>query len=328
MSKVLITGATGLLGANLTRELYRLGHDIRLLVRPTASLRLLDDIPAEIFHGDVQHEAAVNLAVQGCEYVVHAASITDQWGVTFEDYERVNYTGTILIADACRRHNVRKLIYVSTANTLGPGSKTEPGNELAGFSLFGAGSGYINSKYLAQQYVLEQVEKHGLPAVVVNPTFIIGPHDARPSSGKLLLHGIKSRWVWCPPGGKNFVHVGDVCRGIALAMEKGKPGNCYLLAGENLSYREFFRIVSRTVRRKRMLLTIPAWVLKAGGLAGSLTGKLTGHKPRLNYTTASLLCLNNYYTGRKSERELGMRYASAEAAVADACAWLKENDYF
>lgn len=328
MSKVLITGATGLLGANLTRELYRLGHDIRLLVRPTANLRLLDDIPAEIFHGDVQHEAAVNLAVSGCEYVVHAASITDQWGITFDDYERVNYTGTVLIADACRRHNVRKLIYVSTANTLGPGSKTEPGNELAGFSLFGAGSGYINSKYLAQQYVLEQVEKHGLPAVVVNPTFIIGPHDARPSSGKLLLHGIKSRWVWCPPGGKNFVHVGDVCRGIALAMEKGKPGNCYLLAGENLSYREFFRIVSRTVSRKRLLLTIPGWVLKAGGLAGSLAGKLTGRRPKLNYTTAWLLCLENYYTGRKSERELGMRYVSTETAVIDACAWLKENDYF
>lgn len=328
MSKILITGATGLLGANLTRELYRLGHDIRLLVRPSANLRTLADIPVELFHGDVGDPQAVQLAVAGCEYVVHAASITDQWGISFEDYERVNFTGTVHIAEACRRHGVKKLVYVSTANTLGHGTKNEPGNELAGFSLFSAGSGYINSKYLAQQYVLEQVEKHGLPAVVVNPTFIIGPHDVRPSSGKLLLHGVRSWFVWCPPGGKNFVHVGDVCRGIALAIEKGKPGDCYLLAGENHSYREFFRIVSRTIGRKRLLFTIPAWVLKAVGLAGSLAGQFTGRRPKLNYTTARLLCLGNYYSGRKSERDLGMRYLSTETAVADACAWLKENDYF
>lgn len=328
MSKILITGATGLLGANLTRELYRLGHDVRVLVRPTANLRTVADIPVEIFHGDVCDPGSVRLAVTGCDYVVHAASITEQWGVPFEDYERVNFTGTRHVADACREQGVGRLIYVSTANTLGHGTRREPGNELSGFALFSAGSDYINSKYLAQQYVLEQVEKHGLDAVVVNPTFIIGPYDARPSSGKLILHSVRARWVWYPPGGKNFVHVADVCRGIALAMEHGKPGDCYLLAGENRSYREFFRIVNHAVRRKRFLLPIPAWVLKAGGMAGSLAGKLTGRRPKLNYTTARLLCLGNYYSGRKSERELGMRYVSTETAVADACAWLQENDYF
>ncbi len=314
-------------GANLTRELYRLGHDLRLLVRPTANLRTLADIPAELFHGDINDPLAVSNAVAGCEYVVHAASITGQWGISFEEYERVNFTGTVHIAEACRARSVRKLIYVSTANTLGHGTKKEPGNELAGFSLFSAGSGYINSKYLAQQYILEQVEKHGLPAVVVNPTFIIGPYDVR-SSGRLLLHGIRSPMVWCPPGGKNFVHVADVCRGIAQAIEKGKPGDCYLLAGENLTYREFFRIVGQATGRKPWLLTVPSWALRLGGMIGSLAGSVTGRRPKLNNTTARLLCMGNYYSGRKSERELGMRYVSAKRAVTDACAWLKENDYF
>lgn len=328
MTKVLITGANGFLGSNLTREMYRLGYEIKIMVRPTADLKAIADIPCEIFTGRLDDAAQVMQAVEGCKVVVHAGCITDQWGVSFEEYEKVNFTGTQHVVRACLHHQVEKLIYVSTANTIGPGSRQQPGTELNGFSLFNANSGYINSKYLAQQYVLEQVERAALPAVVVNPTFMIGPNDVKPSSGKLLLYGVGKRILFHPPGGKNFVHIQDVCRGIINAIDKGKTGDCYLLAGQNLSYREFFRLVDDAQHRKTLLIKIPPLVLKIAGMAGSVLAKLSGRSTRLNYTSAYLLCLQNYYTGRKSERELQLRYTPIKTAVHEAFSWFRENAYF
>jgi len=327
MKKILITGANGFLGSNLTRELYRLGYDVRIFVRSGADLKGVSDIPCEIFFGNIDHKEDVQQAVAGCNAVIHAASITDQWDITFEQYERVNYTGTRNIADACLAAQVDRFIYVSTANTMGPGSKTQPGSELSGFTLFHANSGYINTKYMAQQYVLEQVERNHLPAIIVNPTFMIGPNDIKPSSGKLLLYGLHKKVLFYPPGGKNFVYINDVCQGIINALDNGKVGDCYLLAGHNLSYKEFFRLVNGIEKEPGIMIRIPVFVMKVAGALGSLREKVIGKSSKLNYTAAYLLCLDNYYSGKKSERELLVKYTPVEEAVKRALSWFKENNY-
>ncbi|MEC5143906.1 NAD-dependent epimerase/dehydratase family protein [Chitinophaga sp. 212800010-3] len=324
MKKVLVTGASGFLGSNLTRELYRIGYDIKVLIRPSADIKCIADIPCEIFFGSIDNQEDVMEAVKGCDIVIHAACITEQWGVSFDAYEQANFTATRYIVAACLVRQVKRLIYVSTANTIGPGNKNNPGNELNGFTLFNANSGYINSKYLAQQYVLEQVVARQLPAVVVNPTFMIGPQDVKPSSGKLILYGLKHRLLFYPPGGKNFVHIRDVCKGIISAITNGKAGDCYLLAGHNLSYGEFFRLLRKISGKKQLQIKIPAFILRAAGLFGSIPGISS----KLNYTTAYLLCLDNYYSGKKSERDLQVRYTPVEAAVSGAFNWFKENNYF
>jgi dihydroflavonol-4-reductase len=323
MKKVLITGANGFLGSNLTRELYRMGYDIRIIVRPAADLKSIADIPCDVFFGHIDNIEHVLDAMKGCDIVIHAACITEQWGVSFAEYEKINFTATRHITAACLTLKVKQFIYVSTANTIGPGNKQHPGNELNGFTLFNANSGYINSKYLAQQYVLEQVAAKQLPGIVVNPTFMIGPNDVKPSSGKLILYGLKHRLLFYPPGGKNFVHIKDVCKGIINAMEKGKTGDCYLLAGQNLSYGEFFRLLKKISGKRQLLIPIPGFVLKMAGMIGSLPG-ISG---KLNYSTAYMLCLDNYYSGKKSERELQLHYTPVETAVSGAFTWFKENNY-
>ncbi|WP_343702346.1 NAD-dependent epimerase/dehydratase family protein [Chitinophaga sp.] len=327
MHKVLVTGANGFLGANLTRELYRMGYEVKAMVRPSADLKSIADIPCEIFFGRIDNVEDVLQAMEGCNIVIHTACITEQWAISFEEYERVNFTGTQYVVEACLRRQVDKLVYVSTANTIGPGSREKPGNELNGFTLFNANSGYINSKYLAQQYVLEQVERRGLNAVVVNPTFMIGPNDSKPSSGKLLLYGLHKKVLFYPPGGKNFVHIHDVCKGILNAIQLGKAGECYLLAGANLSYREFFNLLYARTRKPALMIRIPPLLLKLGGIIGTLAGKITGTTQKLNYSAAFLLCLQNYYTGQKSERELQLQYAPIDAAIAEALNWFEENAY-
>jgi dihydroflavonol-4-reductase len=327
MNKVLITGASGFLGSNLTRELFRLGYEVRIMVRPGAGLTVVSDIPCEMYFGNIDNKEHVSQAVAGCDVVIHAAAVTEQWSVPYSAYERINYTGTRHMVDACLEHQVSRFIYVSTANTMSPGSKANPGSELNGFTLFDANSGYINTKYLAQQYVLEQVESRKLPAVIVNPTFMIGPNDVKPSSGKLLLYGMHKKVLFYPPGGKNFVHINDVCQGIVNTITNGKVGDCYLLAGENLSFKEFFQTVNKVSGQHNIMIKIPALLFKMAGYIGSMLQKVTGISGKLNYTSAYLMCLDNYYSGRKSERELALHYTPVEMAIQQAMTWFKENKY-
>lgn len=328
MKKVLVTGANGFLGSNLVTRLNEEGYNVRVIVRKNADIKSIEGKSCEVVFGNVDNKDDVRRAIEGCDIVIHAACITDQWSISFDEYERVNFTATKYIADACLELGVKKLVYVSTANTMGPGSKHTPGNELSGFTLFKANSGYINSKYLAQQYVLEQTAMKKLPAVVVNPTFMIGPNDVKPSSGKLMLYCMGKKILFYPPGGKNFVYIKDVCSGIVNAIDKGKVGECYLLAGHNLTYKEFFKLVSDTSGEKKRFIQLPGFILKLAGRTGSIIEHIRRKSGRLNYTSSFLLCLDNYYTGKKAERELAISFTPMEHAVKDALDWFKTNNYY
>lgn len=324
---VLITGASGLLGANLVRYMYQQGFRIRILVRPGARLEVLADIPMEVIHGYIDQKACVDKAIEGCDYVVHAASLTTQWGTPYEEYKKININATQLIAEACLAYGVKRLIYISTANTLAPGSKLNPGTELNAFGLHHINSGYINSKYVALQYIQEQVQQKLLPAIILSPTFMIGRYDVKPSSGQMVLHGIKKGLIAYPSGGKNFVHVEDVCAGVVNAIEKGTIGEHYLLAGHNLSYKEFFKIIDEQMGRSSPKMKIPGSLLRGLGRMGSLFQTLSGRPVKLNYAASYMLSLDNYYSGKKAERDLGVQYKSVESAVADALEWFRETKY-
>lgn len=325
MNKVLITGGNGLLGANTARLLYRQGYNVRILIRPGADIRSISDLPLEIYHGSIDIGADVSAAVSGCDFVVHTASVTEQWGVPAQAYEKINIQGTKNIIESCLRHNVTKLVHISTANTMAPGSKTSPGNELGAFTLFYVNSPYINTKYIAQQLVLEAVAEKKLPAVVINPTFMIGPYDSKPSSGKLIRYALDKKILFYPPGGKNFVHVQDVAACIAEALKRDCNGATFLAAAENLTYGEFFTKIHQHAGQNPLMIKIPAIVLLITGLIGNFIGWITGKKQKLNYSSARLLCLDNYYSGEKSETYLNVKYRPVKEAIKDAIAWF-END--
>jgi dihydroflavonol-4-reductase len=324
--KTLVTGANGLLGANVVRELEARGREVRVMVRPKAALTALLDTDAELVHGDILDPGSLDRAVKGCDAVVHAAANTRQWPVNYEFYEPVNVTGTQNVMEACRRNNVGRIVYVSTANTFGPGTREDPGTELSEFSGFRLGSGYITSKFVAQQNVLSEIEKHGTPVVIVNPAFMIGPFDARPSSGKIIFMGLSGRIQFRPAGGKNFIHAGDAAIGVCNALERGRVGECYLLANENLSYSEFFDILNRVAGRQPWRLVLPTPVIRAGGLFGSISEKITGQPARLNRVNAGLLTLGNYYSGRKAVTELGLPQKPVVTAISDAIGWFRRNN--
>ncbi len=326
--KVLITGASGLLGGNLVLYMLQQQFDIRILVRKNSDLKTIQNLPIEVHYGNISNKENINNAIKGCDYVIHAASLTSQYGVKAQEYYDINVEATKIIALACLEHKIKRLIYISTANTIGCGTKDNPGTELNAFGLSKINSGYVNSKYLALQMIQEMVQQQHLPAIIISPTFMIGAHDTKPSSGQLLLHALNKKLLVFPQGGKSFVHVLDVCNSIVQALTKGTIGEQYLIAGENLSYGEFYGIVDCLVNKKTRKIIIPRYVLISIGHVSSFFEWMSNRTFKLNYTTAYLLSQDNYYSGEKAKRDLEIEYNSISTAVFDALEWFKKEKYF
>jgi dihydroflavonol-4-reductase len=309
------------------RKLIDAGHHVRIITRPQANRKVLDGLVHENAIGDITDWESVMAACQGCDAIIHCASLTAQVPNDFSFYESINVKGTVNMVEAARKTGIKRFVYISTANTIGPGTKEKPGTELSDFSMFRYGSGYINSKYLAQQYVLEQAERSGLQAIVLNPTFMIGPYDQRPSSGEMVLRALRQKIQFVPHSGKNFVHVSDVALAAVAALTRGKPGQCYLIANENLSYWEFFSRVCQVCNTKAIQITIPKIVLSAIGYLGTAMNFFFHCNSPVTHINMRIVNTETYYSGSKAERELGIHYTPVDQGIRDAAEWFSGNGY-
>ncbi len=326
MERVLVTGANGLLGANIVAQLNSMNFRVRILVRKGSNRISLKGLDFEVFEGEITCKEDVFHAVSGCDYVIHSAARTAQSPSDLEAYREVNINATRLLMDAAKHGKVKRFVFVSTANSFTNGSLTNPGNENSGFMPWLKKSGYAYSKYLAQMEVIKQAKEKGFPAVVVSPTFMIGPRDAKPSSGRLILHGHKNRIVFYPPGGKSFVDVEAAAEAACRALTQGKIGESYLLAGTNMTYRDFFNLISQVTGKKKVLIPIPQWLLTFNGYLSTVLHKLFSISLPLNVTNARLLGLDNYFSNAKAVSELGMRQTDLKNSVTRAINWFEKNN--
>jgi dihydroflavonol-4-reductase len=324
--KVLVTGANGFLASNIVRELIRHEADVRALVRPAADLTSLKGTDCELFYGHITEMTDVVEAVRDCNVVIHAAAETSHSYKGYQPYMEVNVNGTRNMLEASCKWQVKKFIFVSTANTFGYGTRDYPGNEETPARYPFTLSGYAISKSKAQELVLKYAQDGRLNATVVNPTFMIGPFDSKPSSGKIItmMHG--RRFVPVPPGGKNFVHVADVAKGIYNAIEKGKNGSCYLLAHENLSYAEFFTKVGLVSGKSFRKIKLSPLLLEILGIAGETLGLFRGRSD-LNRLNARILCVENYYSSARAVKELDMPQTPIDQAIVEAIEWFDRYGY-
>jgi dihydroflavonol-4-reductase len=320
--KVLITGANGFLAANVARELIKRGCEVRGMVRGKADLTSLEGLSIEYFKGNITNHAHVNKAVKGCDVVIHAAADTSQRFDTAGPLRKVNVEATRYFAEACIDHSVKRFIFVSTGNTIDFGTPENPGHEGNPLGKLFRKSGYALSKLEAEKMVAGMVKNRGLNAVIVNPTFMIGPYDAKPSSGRILKMMYPRKMVFIPKGGKNFVDVRAAAAAICNAFERGTPGERYLLAGVNLTYRQFLKIVRRGM--KTCPVVIPQWLLVGIGALGSLSRKMGVHS-ELSVYNARILSSLDYYTNKKAVSELKMPETQIDKAVNDAITWMKEQ---
>ncbi len=326
--KIFLTGTSGLLGSNVARELLRRGYAVRGLFRDHEDVSDYKDIaPFEPFYGDITDPAKMEEAVQGCQVVIHAAADTGLWPDRSPAYVATNVEGTRHIMQACQKAGVQRMIYVSSANTLGFGTKQHPGNEQTPPQFAQYGLGYMETKYQAQQMLLQAFRENNFPVVIVNPTFMIGPHDHKPSSGRMVLAVSEGKVPGYPLGGKNYVYVGDAATAIVNAIEMGRLGECYILGHVNLSYREMFTKVAQIVGVRPPRLPIPPVLTKGFGLLGSAYGKVFHKTPNVSYKMARVACDGHYFTAQKAVEELNMPQTSLDIAIKECYEWFKTNGY-
>jgi dihydroflavonol-4-reductase len=322
--KILVTGANGFLAANIIEELNSRGHEVRAMMRSNADTSALQNLQYECCYGQITKAEDVAIAVTGVDVVIHAAASTAQCQTHYQDTLKVNYDGTKNVIDACVKEKVKRLIYVSTANTFCNGTKEKPGTEEMPFSPLFSRSFYARSKFEAQQLVHKSVKEQGLDAVIVNPAFMLGARDSKPSSGQLILMFLDKKIVFVARGGKSFIHVKDAARGICNAITHGQKGECYLLANQNLSYREFIGVLDKVEGKRKIVVILPTLLLKLAGWIGDML-TFTGVSTPLNSVNMEILETGNYFSSAKAVSQLKIQMTPVEVAIKDAICWFAKN---
>lgn len=319
--RVLVTGISGLLGTNLVFLLLEKGYQVTGLARSIKNLPFGSHPNLELVQTELTADLQPYLNHVDC--VVHVAAITRQDLIDYDDYYQVNYKATTHIVESAITAGVQKFIYVSSANTIGYGIDPQidtPENQPMRVPF--TRSLYAKSKAAAESYLLQQTPR--LTVHIVNPTFMIGPYDSKPSSGAIILMSMTRRILFYPPGGKNFVAVKDVAAGIEKSITSGKNGKKYLLAGQNLSYRQFFKLVKNYTGKKQCLLPIPTILLQLAGYTGDLL-RAFKIKTSLCTNNMDILRVKNYYSNTTSINELEMHYQDIRNAISDSVEYFKSH---
>jgi dihydroflavonol-4-reductase len=320
----LVTGATGLLGNNVVRELLVRGQAVRVLVRESSNARSLAKLDVEHVVGAVTDREAVKRAVYGAGQIIHCAGhVHIGWG-DIDAHRQINVEGTRNIAEAARAEG-SKLVCVSSVNALGLGSKQKPATE----SHAEPGiipCGYVVSKRESDEMIAREIEK-GLRAVTVYPGFMLGPWDWKPSSGRLLLALATLFTPFYPLGGCSVADSRDVASGVLAAMNRAKVGSRYILAGANMSYKQIFDLMTSVTGAKGPTLPLGPVNRWIGGAWGDAYYRITGKEPEVNSATVRLSTQYHYFSSKRAEDELQYTVRAARETVESAWKWFCDYGY-
>jgi dihydroflavonol-4-reductase len=316
MGKTLVTGASGFLGSHLARALAARGDELRLLARRSANLEILEGVEFERATGDVTDRRAVRRAMDGVARVFHVAGRTSLRPRDREVVFAVNHRGAQIVFEEALAAGVERVVHTSTVGAIGvakPGGKADEGTP---FEIGHLGFAYVNSKHEAELEAF-RLTAHGLPVVIVNPTFVLGPDAPTGTSMGLVRRFLLGRIPAYVDGALNIVDVRDVAAGHLLADEKGEIGERYILGGRNFTLDRLFADLSRISGVEPPPLKLPVG-LAAGGLelARSLHLPLPTNPEEVR--SAGLWWT---YRNTKAKRELGFAPRPHEETLEDAVAW-------
>jgi dihydroflavonol-4-reductase len=246
VTKTLVTGGTGFVGVHLVRELAHRGDELRLLVRDRSNTDLLEGIEFERVTGDVTDRDSVRKAMKDVERVFHVAGTTSMRTRARNRVVEVNVGGTRNVMQEALRAGVTRAVLTSSSSAVGAAKRGETIDEEHPFTVGRLGITYINSKHEAELVAMRTAAK-GLPVVIVNPSFVLGPDDPNPSgtSNALVRRLLLRRIPGYLDGAINIVDVRDVAKGHLLADERGEEGERYLLTGRNFTLQRLFADLSR-----------------------------------------------------------------------------------
>jgi dihydroflavonol-4-reductase len=318
--RALVTGATGFVGAAVARALVREGWQVRALARPGSDRRNIQALPVEVSEGDLADTLSLQRALSGCEALFHVAADYRLGAPDPRELYQTNVEGTRNILEASRQAGVRRVVYTSSVATVGIPADGSPGNEDTPVAVADMIGHYKRSKFLAEQLVRETALS-GLPVVIVNPSTPIGPGDVKPTpTGQMVLD--VPAYV---DTGLNIVHVDDVAAGHLLAFHRGRPGERYILGGQDMTLREILFEIAQLVGRKPPRIRLPTAVVFPIAYAAEALARVTGRPGRITLEGVRMARKRMFFSSDKATRELGYQWRPPAEALRDAIAWLREQ---
>jgi dihydroflavonol-4-reductase len=323
--KALVTGATGFVGAAVTRALLAAQWQVRVLARKESDRRNISALDVEVAEGDLNDSPALDRAAQQCVALFHVAADYRLGAPDPSQLYRTNVEGTRNILNAAKRAGVQRMVYTSSVATIGIPTDGTAGDESSPVALQNMIGHYKRSKFLAEEAV-RTAAREGNPVIIVSPSTPVGPGDLKPTpTGQLVLDAAAGRMPAYVDTGLNVVHVDDVAAGHLLAYERGRVGERYILGGQDMSLREILGLIAALVGRKPPRLRLPYGVVLPIAYLAEGYAKLSGRSGRITLEGVRMSRKRMYFSSAKAVRELGYQWRPPLLAFEDAIRWFREQ---
>lgn len=323
-----ITGANGFIGNHLLRSAIARGQRPVVFLQQGSPLEPIRDLEGQYdaVFGDLLDTESLERFIGRCDAVFHLAGFNRYWARDASTFQQVNVEGARNVADTCLRHGISKLIHVSSCITRGASETPTPRDEDSDYNLQSLRFLYGETKKAGEDEMKRWAREKGLPVVIINPASAVGERDHGPTPiGKPIADIARGRWPVYVAGGACFIDVHDVVRGLWLALENGRPGSQYMLAGDNLTNQEFMTTVAECAGLKPPRLRVPKPVL---GVVAHVTewmaNHLTHQHPPLTVGMNGLIGKYLYYSGLRAEEELGFKAGPCRPAIERCVQWFRE----
>lgn len=319
--KVFVTGGTGFIGGAVVRRLRARGDDVVALVRNPAKGVALEELGCTLVAGDLNDERAIRSGMEGCDAVIHAAAVYEV-GIPVSErrsMREANVGGTERVLGAALEAGIPRVVYVSTVgvfgNTHGQVVDETYENPADNFT-----SEYEKTKWEAHQAARRLIGE-GLPCVIVQPGGVYGPGDES-ATGRLLDQFLEGKMplIPFPDLGICLTHVEDVAAGILLGLDKGEPGEAYVISGPVTTVRETIGVVAAETGRKAPKHAMPTGLMKLMTPFGALVGKAMNQPPNLRELIASADGVTFWANHEKATRELGYQPRGLREGIHDMLA--------
>ena len=322
--KTLVTGATGFIGSNVVRRLLDRGHAVRCYAEPGAPRDNLTGLDVEVVEGDINDRLAVGRALEGCSTLYHLAAIYKLWMPDPSLIYEVNVEGSKTVLFAALKAGVERVVYTSSIAAVGRPANGGLADETTPFNLWDESNAYIRSKWLSERDAL-RFAGEGLPVVVVNPAFPFGERDIAPTpTGKFIVEALHGRVPGYMDGGFCVADVDDVAEAHVLAGEKGQVGQRYILGNYNVTYKEFYDLVTEVAGVPPITRKLPnKLMLGLAWLFETYADRVSQQPPPMTYKAAVYAQRSLWFDTRKARDELGMPRTPLRDTIEKAVRWFR-----